>query len=281
MKSFYHIILTTLMVLLFHGFAIGKEETYMDKLMMSEPNPKNRLVSGLTDGRLSVNAAYKMWVAKWQSFAFINIPASDVALQFTSDTKLFSGPSITTAYRFRDSEWFHSAGVNFTWLTASDWKFSDPTPATSSSFGANDRTDYSVTGSVAVWRGLGIFGGYYNSKQKFNTNTLVVGQVGTSTQKFRGPLIGLYGSGALNKWAGIYGNLGVAFLKFKFGGRTSSDVIGYSTEWGFNINGPDIWKVGTGVQIGYRAQMISTEDIRNTDTNDVTWGPIFSIVAKF
>ena len=279
MKKNSHIVLTALIVLFCHGFAfgaeepsIGAEESYMDRLMMSEPNPKNRLVSGLTGGRLSLNASYKMWVAKWQSFSFVNNPGvATVPSQFTSDTKLFSGPSVTAAYRFRDSEWFHSAGMNFTYLTASDWDFSG------SEFGGSSitakRRDLSFTGSLAIWRGIGVFGGYYNSKQKLNIFNV----------KFFGPLIGMYGSGALNKWFGIYGNLAVAFLDYKFvGGSTiSKDTIGYSTEWGFNLNGPDIWKVGTGLQIGYRAQVITVNEGGNLTTNDVTWGPIFSIVAKF
>lgn len=258
------------MVLLCHGFAFGKEETYMDKLMMSEPNPKNRLVSGLTDGRLSVIAAYKMWVAEWQSFSFRS--GGTVPTQFTSDTNFFSGPSITAAYRFRDSEWFHSAGANFTYLTASGWEFSDSVAGAAGSIKAK-RRDLSFTGSIAIWRGIGIFAGYYNSKQNLNIFNV----------KFVGPLIGMYGSGALNKWLGLYGNLAVAFLDYKFvGGSTiSNDTLGYSTEWGFNINGPDFWKVGTGLQIGYRAQVITVEENPNLTANDITWGPIFSIVAKF
>ncbi len=279
MKRNTQIVLITLMVLLCHGVAFGAEETYLDRLMMSESNPKNRLVSGLTDGRLSINVAYKMWVAEWQSFAFITTSPGEpsVAGQFTSDTKLFSGPSITAAYRFRDSEWFHSAGANFTWLKADDWKFSDATSTTTTTITiepkGTSRRDFSVTGSVAIWRGIGMFAGYYNSKQNLNLFNV----------KFIGPLIGMYGSGALNKWLGIYGNLGVAFLKYKKGsGSTiSDDVQGYSAECGFNINGPDVWKVGTGLQLGYRAQVIRIDTSSDSTANDVTWGPIFSIVAKF
>jgi len=277
MKRLSRVGLATIMVLLCHGIALGESNPFGDAITKA-PNLKNRLLAGLSDDRLSLTTAYKMWIANWQSFSFVRffVPPTTVTpttpTQFTSDVTFFSGPSITGSYRIRDSEWFHTVGVNFTWLVAGGWEFSD------SSFGrpppglTAKRRDYSITGSLAIWRGIGIFGGYYNTQQDLSIFDV----------RFSGPIIGVYGSGGINKRVGVYGNLALAFLDYKgSAGTISNDVKGYSTEWGFNINGPDVWKMGTGMQIGYRAQVLRVTGSGNLTTNDITWGPTITLLAKF
>ena len=269
MKRLSRVGLATIMVLLCHGIALGESNPFGDAITKA-PNPKNRLLAGLSDDRLSLTTAYKMWIANWQSFAFNAV--SGQPTQFTSDVTFFSGPSITGSYRIRDSEWFHTVGVNFTWLIAGGWEFSDPAPGFRPPRLTAQRRDYSITGSLVIWRGIGIFGGYYNTQQGLSIFDV----------RFSGPIIGVYGSGAINKRVVVYGNLGLAFLDYKgSAGTISNDVKGYSTEWGFNINGPDVGKMGTGMQIGYRAQVLRVTGSGNLTTNDITWGPTVTLLAKF
>ena len=292
MKRISRIVLATFMVFLCHGIALGEANPFLDAVTKA-PNPKNRLLAGLTDGRLSVNAGYKMWVAKWKTFNNVLVNdfsfASNTAVIDTevwSKTTIFSGPTVTANYRLRKGEWFHSIGANFTWLLAGGFKFNNDRIVLLDSggpiFGAGaiaptKRRDYSITGSLAIWRGLGIFGGYYHNLQNFRGNSFW----------YSGPLIGAYGSGKVTKRVGIYGNVAVGFFDLKTSltdggnGTLANGVQGYSTEWGVNLNGPDVWKIGTGLQVGYRAQAILFQESFNRELSDITIGPIFTLLAKF
>ena len=61
----------------------------------------------------------------------------------------------------------------------------------------------------------------------------------------------------------------------------------YSTEVGFNVNGPHVWKLDTTLQIGYRTQVIqfSAPNFSGVpggrNSNDITYGPTFTILASF
>ena len=63
----------------------------------------------LLGDRFSLQAGWKIWVAKWQTFQLGGI------VQATSDTEAFQGPIVTGVAKIRESEWFHSAFANFTW----------------------------------------------------------------------------------------------------------------------------------------------------------------------
>lgn len=115
----------------------------------AEPAP-DEPSHGLFGDRFSLDVGWKFWVAKWQAAGSVGAINSTR----TSDTTTLTGPSITGSVRLRDDEFLHSLGVNFTWLQAGGFDFSSfglgPTDVTSAI-----RRDYSVVGTLAIWRGSG------------------------------------------------------------------------------------------------------------------------------
>ncbi len=227
----------------------------------------------LLGDRFSLTIGWKTWVAKWQTF---NASAAGDVTQETSDTTVMQGPTVTAAVKIRNSEFFHTAFANFTWLQGG-FSF-DP------AFTPNPlRRDYSVTAGLAVYKGLGVFAGYYHNMQRFD-----------DAFWYSGPIIGIAGSVQASKRIGVFGNIAYAILDFQQtktasvpdGGLTDS-VQGYSTDVGVNISGPDLWRIGTAFQVGVRAQVLHARFgsgnnlFQNRKLNDITWGPMFTVLAKF
>jgi hypothetical protein len=243
---------------------------------------------GILGDRVSLDVGWKFWVAKWQAAGFVGSTNSTR----TSDTTTLTGPSITASVRLRDDEFFHSLGVNFTWLEAGGFDFSSfgtgPTDRTSAT-----RRDYSIVGTLAIWRGFGIFGGYYHMQQRFSSQFLTLTGPSQNSVWISGPIVGVYGSGVVAGPLKAYGNLAVGFFdeKTNQAGNTvgpdrvaANGVQGYAAEMGLSLDGPSLktrmGTIGSAVQAGFRAQIININNAPVAN-NDVTWGPTFQIVARF
>lgn len=193
----------------------------------------------------------------------------------------------------------NSAFVNFTWLQAGGFKFDpfDPNIGdTIASTSTATRRDYTIQAGLAIWKGLGIFGGYYNNKQVFTDNRRELvppfrTDSVTSNVEIRGPIVGVFANVPMTDHFGLYGNGAIGFLTFdagsgsEFSPRLSGQA--YSTEVGFSVNGPSLWKIDTSLQVGYRAQIIQISTPNSTGVpggahaNDITYGPTFTILASF
>lgn len=257
-----------------------------------EPEPAKRSILG---DRFSLDTGMKFWVAKWQPAG----NALGISASRTSDTTAMMGPSITGTVRLRDEEWFNSASVNFTWLQAGGFDFSPlgnnitaenffsfagPTDITSAT-----RRDYSLSAALSIWRGFGIFAGYYHMQQSFSSQFLTLGGPAKSSVWISGPIVGVFGSGTISGPLKSYGNLAVGFYdeKNNEAGPTITSargVQGYSAEFGLSLDGPSlqtgIGQIGSAFQMGFRAQIININNSPSAN-NDVTWGPTFQVVARF
>lgn len=247
---------------------------------------------GILGDRFSLDAGMKFWVAKWQVAQFITNTSGTTVVNTsgTSDTTPLMGPSITGTARLRDGEWFNSASVNLTWLQAGGFNLSSPafvdgTPLNQTSA---TRRDYSIVGALSIWRGFGVFAGYYNMQQRLDTAPL--GETHFQQSRYlSGPLVGLFGAGNVSGPLNAYGNLALGFYDetLHIFGQTLTTVKaaqGYSAELGLSLTGPSL-KVGDGtigsaIQMGFRAQIINL-NVGASANNDVTWGPTFQVVARF
>jgi hypothetical protein len=182
-----------------------------------------------------------------------------------------------------------------TWLQAGGFDFSSfgndvatgfpgPTDHTSAT-----RRDYSVSAALSIWRGFGIFGGYYHMQQRFSTQFLTLGGPAKESVWISGPIIGVFGSGAIAGPVSAYGNLALGFYDEHSNASgqsrvTANGVTGYSAEMGLSFDGPGVdtkaGRIGSALQMGFRAQIIN---INNSPlaNNDITWGPTFQIIARF
>jgi len=245
--------------------------------------------------RFTLKAGYKVWLAKWQAQAGATTTSQNQVN--TDHPAALNGPTITGILKLRDSEWLNAAFVNFTWLR-DGVDFAEQTQ-TGSHFFAN-RRDYSITAGLTIWQGFGIFGGYYNSRQEFtnqpNSGTAVNPR---HPRLLEGPILGVFGSIPASERVALYGNLAYAQLKFKGSCFSPSvcaeteSVQGWMNEVGLTITGPRVWKIGTELQLGFRAQIVQKNFGRNatggtspsaTDQqplHDLTYGPIFTLNAVF
>ncbi|HMU55403.1 MAG TPA: hypothetical protein PKA61_10365 [Nitrospira sp.] len=267
-----------------------------DKLPADSPTSEQSQTEkrGILGDRFSLDAGLKFWVAKWQPAGFVNTGGVGVNSSRTSDTTAMMGPSITGTVRLRDDEWLNSASVNFTWLQAGGFDFSpmgfnngvpiDQTSAT--------RRDYSIVAALSIWRGFGVFAGYYNMQQRFSSQfpTAITGPA-HETVYISGPLIGFFGSGTVSGPLKAYGNLAIGFYDEKSNNNpsgtvqtTAKGVQGYSGEFGLSLDGPSLktglGSIGSAIQAGFRAQVINV-NANGLANNDVTWGPTFQVVARF
>jgi hypothetical protein len=272
----------------------GQRAWSADKLPADSPGDQQTSKRILGD-RFSFDAGLKFWVAKWQPAGFVTTGTTSVNASRTSDTTAMLGPSLTGTVRVRDDEWFNSVSVNFTWLQAGGFDFSpmgfnnsipiDQTSAT--------RRDYSIVAALSVWRGFGIFAGYYNMQQRFNSQSPSGFFPGLrqETVYISGPLIGFFGSGTVTGPLKAYGNLAIGFYDEKSNNNptgtvqtTAKGVQGYSAEFGLSLDGPSIGtglgSIGSAVQMGFRAQIINVNNSPLAN-NDVTWGPTFQVVVRF
>lgn len=242
----------------------------------------------------SATAGVKVWLAKWQ----VPTVATGSVLQSTTNFSPMIGPTITASAKLRDSNWFNSAFANFTYLYSSGFdlaKNTGPIQTGPSTLGLTEvtgdakRRDYTISAGMAIYRGFGLFAGYYNTQQRFSlTETQVFPTVGPPQAsggdfRIRGPLVGIFGSTALTERVGLYGNVAMGFLHY----MTSSfraNAQAWSNEVGLNIAGPEVGKFGTTFQIGFRTQIISIREPETTSTiyrNDITWGPTFAFMGVF
>ncbi len=233
----------------------------------------------------------KFWVAKWQAAGF----ARGINASRTSDTTALMGPSITGSYKLRDDEFMNRLSVNFTWLQAGGFDFSSfgnnvepgfpgPTDHTSAT-----RRDYSISGALSIWRGFGIFGGYYHMQQRFSSQLLTLAGPAKESVWISGPFVGVFGSGAIAGPVSAYGNLALGFYdeNSNASGQNqvkANGVTGYSAEMGLSFDGPGVdtraGRIGSAIQVGFRAQIININNAPLAN-NDITWGPTFQVVARF
>lgn len=250
--------------------------------------------------RFTLKVGYKVWMAKWQAQQAATTTGAQT--QANSDHPSYlNGPSITGILKLRDSEWFNAMVLNFTWLH-DGFDFAEQS-ATGNHFYAN-RRDYTLTAGLAIWQGFGVFGGYYNSRQEFTNNPNQGGGFSPSRhpRSVEGPIFGVFGSLPASERVSFYGNLAYAQLKFKgacflpnFCAETDS-AQGWMNEVGFTVQGPRAWKIGTELQMGFRAQIIQKNFGANATGNtfppggsatnqqplhDLTYGPIVAINAVF
>ena len=250
----------------------------------------DELTHGILGDRFSLDIGMKFWVAKWQAAGSVG----QINSTRTSDTTALMGPSITASYRLRDDELFHSVGVNFTWLEAGGFDFSSFGNNANGIGGPTDRTsatrrDYSIVGTLAIWRGFGIFGGYYHMQQRFSSSFISLTGPAQSSVWISGPIIGMYGNGTITGPLKAYGNIALGFFDEKTNQSGQDRVAtngsnGYAAEMGLSLDGPSIktgrGNIGSAIQMGFRAQIINNNNSPLAN-NDVTWGPTFQIVARF
>jgi hypothetical protein len=245
--------------------------------------------------RFTLKAGYKIWVAKWQAqFSATTTAQNQVN---TDHAMALNGPTVTGLLKLRDSSWFNAAFFNFVWLhDGAD--FAEQRDDSSHIFA--NRRDYSFTAGLAVWEGFGVFGGYYNSRQEFTNQPNLPGLgVSRHPRLVEGPILGVFGNAQASEHIGLYGNLALALLNFSgfcpspnSCARTDS-AQGYMNEVGVTIQGPRVWRIGTELQLGFRAQIIQknfginatgagTPNASNQQPLlDVTYGPVFTIHAVF
>ncbi|MEQ1628695.1 MAG: hypothetical protein ABL965_14955 [Nitrospira sp.] len=259
----------------------------IDLWAAEEPAPANK---GIFGDRFSLDAGMKFWVAKWQAAGFAN----GISASRTSDTTALMGPSVTGSFKLRDDEILNRVSVNFTWLQAGGFDFSSFGNNVGGFPGATDHTsatrrDYSVSAALSIWRGFGVFAGYYHMQQRFSGQSLTLNVPGRESVWISGPIVGVFGSGTVAGPVKAYGNLALGFYDEHSDASgqkrvTANAVTGYSGEMGLSLDGPTL-KTGAGqiasaIQMGFRAQIIN---INNSPTanNDVTWGPTFQVIARF
>lgn len=259
-----------------------------DKLPADSPGDQQTDKRILGD-RFSFDAGLKFWVAKWQPGGVISNGTTQLNLSRTSDTTAMLGPSLTGTMRVREDEWFNSVSVNFTWLQAGGFDFS---PIAVSNGIALDQTsatrrDYSIVAALSVWRGFGLFAGYYNMQQRHSSTQGPFAP--QETVYISGPLIGFFGSGTVTGPLKAYGNLALGFYDEKANTptgtvTTAKAVQGYSAEFGLSLDGPSLrtgmGAIGSAVMMGYRMQVINV-NLGQLSNNDTTWGPTFQVVARF
>ncbi len=269
------------------------------------PAPPDEPVSGSGmrswfQERFSVSAGVKVWLAKWQVPTVS--PGSGSVLQSTTNWSPMVGPTVTASARLREGNWMNSAFVNFTYLYSGGFDLAKNTgaiPVPPSSIALADvtgdakRRDYTISAGVTVYKGVGLFAGYYNTQQRFNLTaqqtfpTVGPPQTGGGDFRIRGPLVGIFGSSALTERVGLYGNAAMGFLHYQAGPASDgfrANAQAWSSEVGLNIAGPDLWKFGTTFQVGFRTQVISIREPDTTTTiyrNDITWGPTFAFMGTF
>lgn len=276
------------------------------------PPPAPSEQETLLGDRFSFKVGYKLWLAYWSAPRVLTFTTTGIAA-INSDFQskgafVFSGPTVTGTMRIRESDWLDSAFVSFTWLNGGFHFYPisgiDNSPPVTTTTQETDaiRRDYNITAGLAIWKGFGIFAGYYNNHERFSSQITATGVTGVPPQSFTrtidGPIMGLFGNADLTERVSFYGNLAYAPLNVTTKGPCdlvnacvdSNAVQGYSGELGLNIDGPRVWKVGTELQIGYRYQIIRAtigpsefEGLTNNKvvTNDITHGPIFTISARF
>lgn len=212
------------------------------------------------------------------------------------------GPVVTLGYnREGASDWFRGLYVSYQYLNGgfSFHEFGSAATAAGSSASAALRTDTTITAALPIYKGYGVFGGWYESLQRFSFSY----GGGNPALRFKGPIMGVFGSQPVpDTRASLYGNIGVGFLTVhpatgpgqgtNMLWRTDS-VMAYSVETGLNYALPSLGYLKPTAQVGFRAQVLQqtfgasccgftganvTQSYRS---NDVLWGPTFMIAAGF
>lgn len=116
--------------------------------------------------------------------------------------------------------------------------------------------------------------------------------------KWSGPTIGLSGAATLRSYFGLYGAVGVGFLKLRVdqqladaSGNTSFNAIYTLGEAGFAYTVPTSTKLSFTVTLGYRVQIVTTEKYSLNDgfsngrttvnVHDTTQGPALTLVGRY
>lgn len=270
-------------------------ESAPESAPMTEPGQKKTLL-----GPFTLQVGFKTWYTQWQTRT-----GGTTATGMNQQTSVFSpmmGPQITLGYtRPGGGDWFRGAYVSYQYLNSSFdlHQFGSPTSGLTTEARSATRSDTTVTVSLPVYKGYGVFGGYYQSLQRFQFP-----QFGTATETallFKGPVVGAFGSQPIpDTRASLYGNAGVGWLSLhpaQPGGqgtnqnfRTDS-VMAYSVETGVNYSLPEFWKMRPSAQIGFRAQVLQQTFGSSVCTggpcpngpraNDILWGPTFMIATAF
>ena len=275
--------------------------------MTSSPSLAQESTSLLGD-RLNLTVGYTMWIAKWESPFFDSSDATVV--QDNSEVSVMNGPTATLAFKLRDGDWFNRVFTTFTWMqTGFDFReqgtlFLDEQGRLGATLrdSVATRRDYSIGAGMTIWKGFGMFASYYDNKQEFSDRFAGLGDASAQfiTKRLRGPVIGGFGAARVAERVNLYGNLGFAMLDFDSPGGGGTDAAqGYSGEVGAHIAGPQFWKVSPALQLGFRAQVISESfgpttsapigrspgfenvSVPSQKANDITWGPILSVTARF
>jgi hypothetical protein len=285
--------------------AAASESSSMAIDQAPQPAGESSRAGGWFRDHVSLSAGIKLWLAKWQNSG---ISSSGGIVTSTSEWAPLWGPTVTASVRLADRDWFNSVFANFTWLQARGIDF-DPSNTSCvtgcGSLGIHDvdfdtranRRDYTISGGLSIWKGLGVFAGYYNTQQNFTLTgvrnfPLPSGPESAETNlRIRGPIVGVFGTTALSESVGLYGNVAYGILNYQSNfGSVSTPFTGtqaWSSELGVNISGPEIAMITPVFQIGFRAQVISinTNNPLNLPgdqhRNDITWGPTFSLMASF
>lgn len=241
--------------------------------------------------KVSLDVGYKVWLAKWQSWsAFATNQTSPGGTtgpnQITSSFEPLQGPEATltlfnrlvlNAQYLNSSFGFHDAGTN-------------NTGSGGTSVGVS-RNDFTLTAGVRVWRGFGVFAGYYQQIQHWEPD---------QSFRIKGPVAGVFGTVPLSETPfSVYGNFRLGWQTLHTGEPGSQpiapnlrteNVKQYAGELGVHYTGPTLWKVGTSAQVGFRYMVLEETfgprviaGVQNPSTriNEITWGPTFMVSAKF
>ena len=269
--------------------------------------------------RLIIDIGLKTWVATWQA-PLLFVPTSAGTNAITTTPTIMTGPTLTAALKTSDSPWFNHLFANFTYMTSAgdfDFNYSKVNQSGVSTTGAAlpgtfipfksikaDRSDLNFIVGTNVYRGLGIFGGYFNSSQtlKFTQFTSPATSTATTStnvdRTIDAFIFGISASGDLSENLDFRGNLAGAAgsLKYTNLSPNAEPLIGWSSEVGLKLHGHFTRKFEPYLYLGFRVQDYESQykltqatrlagvNVTTTQTlsyQDLTYGPVFQIGAQF
>jgi hypothetical protein len=255
------------------------------------PPPIKESSGSLLGDNVSLQTGYKVWVNKWATRT--GGTAVEGLNNQASKFEPMQGPQATVTL-------FNRVFASFQYL-ASNYDFHDAGVFHHATTAI--RSDITATAGVRIWRGFGLFGGYYNTLQRFSNFSQLPGEESNhATIRAGGPIVGLFGSVPLeDSPVSLYGNIATGW--FRTSATTDAMIsrgdspqrfngIAYSLEVGVNYAGPSLGPVGTSAQVGFRAQVIEYNiptggapgvqgDSFSSRGNDLLYGPTFMVSAHF
>jgi len=141
--------------------------------------------------------------------------------------------------------------------------------------------------------GVAVTVGYKEIEQTFGPNSTA-----PELFKWTGPTIGISASAPLRSHFGLYGTVGVGFLKLRVDqqlsdavGNTSFNALYTLGEAGISYSVPTSTKLSFTVTAGYRAQIVTTKDYalnngfsngyNSVDVHDTTQGPALTFIGRY